>query len=169
MPHSKNPSKTLTKKVFLIRRISPVSNSPLPLNTPLPCFHPRACLITFCRLGQIGALEGLRGGKAMGGEGGGRVDVAGREEQDAFFGGACWGLVTLADATENVRIEVSRISTIAIPSQVDHSKHPPPPPPPCCHLSTSPSVLFFSLSLSIPVCTQKPWGKVLTLSTLRRT
>lgn len=66
---------------FLIRRIPPVSNSALPLNTPLPF---SACLITFCRLGQIGALEGWRGGKAMSGEGGRRVDVT-REKKTGCF------------------------------------------------------------------------------------
>lgn len=52
----------------------------------------------------------------MGGEfGGGRGCIA--EET-----GACQGLVMLAYATENVNIEVSRIWTIIIPSQLDQSK-----------------------------------------------
>lgn len=36
--------------------------------------------------------------------------------------GACKGLMMLADATEKVNIEVSRIWTIIIPSQLDQSK-----------------------------------------------
>lgn len=57
---ARTPSKTLTKEVFLIRTFFPVSNSPLPLNTPLPCFRLLACLITFCRLEQTEMLEGWK-------------------------------------------------------------------------------------------------------------
>lgn len=57
----------------------------------------------------------------MDGEGGRRVDVAGRKKQDTFFGGLLKAH-DVADATENVRIAVSRIWTIALPSQLDHFK-----------------------------------------------
>lgn len=162
MPHSKNPSETLTKEVFLIRRISPVSNSPLSHNTPLLCFRPHACLITFCRLGQIGALEGGRGGKAMGGEGGKRVDVAGRKEQDIWElveGMWCWLMLQRMWGQQDLDHSDS-ITTRP------HLINPP------AFVIISPLCLFcfFPLfSLCIPVHTQKPWGKVLTSSTLRRT
>lgn len=57
----------------------------------------------------------------MGGEGGRRVDVAGRKKQDAFFGGLLKAH-DVADATENAWLEVSRIWTIALPSQLYHFK-----------------------------------------------
>lgn len=155
---ARTPMKHLLRRFFLIRRISPVSNSPLLLDTPLPCFRLRACLITFYRLGQIGALQGWRGGKAMGRECGRRVDVVGRKGQHAFFG----GVLEAHDVGRCYWGYEDRGQQDLDHSGLNQSKQIP---------LYSPDIIAAPplLSLCIRVCTQKPWGKVLTLSTLRRT
>lgn len=95
----------------------------------------------------------------MGRECGRRVDVVGGKGQHAFFG----GLLEARDVGRcyfYVRIEVSRIWTIVIPSQLNQSKQIPLYPLP----SLLPAVPVCSA-----VCAQKSWGKVLTLSTQGRT
>lgn len=91
MPHSKKPSETLTKEVFfLIRRIFPVSNnSPPPPQRSTAMFPP--CMHASSHFADSGRLERWkagRGEKAMGGEGGSRVHMAGKNYTlFLFFGG----------------------------------------------------------------------------------
>lgn len=143
MPHSKKPSETLTKEVFfffffLIRRIFPVSNNSPSLPPSLhfrPACMPHHILQTWADR-SAGRLEEVRRrwvGKVVAG-------CSWREEREVFLlgaGGACWALVMLADARQNVKIEVSRIGTITVPSQPGRFKWTPP----CIrhHLSPPPS------------------------------
>lgn len=149
------PSKTLTKEIFfffLIRTFFPFSNGPLPLNTPLPCFRLLACLITFCRHEQTEMLGGWkrwegdgRGRWWEGARGGGNGEGGCLRTRDV--GGRYGGCEDRGQQDLDRRYSIT-----TRPLQMN-----------------PPAFVIISTLLLLPQCTQKPWGKVLTLSTLRRT